>query len=109
MSDDCDVSSFKTLTRAELRASVYSRLSQLPRSQISNLVDVVFEEIALAFLRDEPVKLRGFGTFKIRKKRQRIGRNPKTGVDAIITPRKVITFHASPTLVATINYGDDHE
>lgn len=109
MSNDCDDSSLKSLTRAELRESVYSRLPQLSRSQISNLVDAVFEEMALAFLRDEPIKLRGFGTFKIRNKRQRIGRNPKTGVDAIITPRKVITFHASPTLVATINNGDEHE
>ena len=109
MSDDSDDSSLKTLTRAELRESVYLKLPQLSRSQISNLVDAVFEEMALAFLRDEPVKLRGFGTFKTRKKRQRIGRNPKTGVDAIITPRKVITFHASPTLVATINNTDDHK
>lgn len=67
MSYDSDESSLKTLTRAELRESVYSRLPQLSRSQISNLVDAVFEEMALAFLRDEPVKLRGFGTFKIRK------------------------------------------
>ena len=109
MSYDSDESSLKTLTRAELRESVYSRLPQLSRSQISNLVDAVFEEMALAFLRDEPVKLRGFGTFKIRKKRQRIGRNPKTGVDAIITPRKVITFHASPTLDALINNSEDNE
>lgn len=109
MSYDSDESSLKTLTRAELRESVYSRLPQLSRSQISNLVDAVFEEMALAFLRDEPVKLRGFGTFKIRKKRQRIGRNPKTGVDAIITPRKVITFHASQTLVALINNSEDNE
>lgn len=109
MSDDCDDSSLKTLTRAELRESVYSKLPQLSRSQVSDLVDLVFEEIALAFLRDEPVKLRGFGTFKTRNKRQRIGRNPKTGIDAIITPRRVITFHASPTLVAIINNDENHD
>jgi integration host factor subunit alpha len=48
-------------------------------------------------------QLRAFGTFNVRGKRQRIGRNPKTGIDAVITPRRVLTFKASPVLVARVN------
>ena len=61
------------------------------------------EEISEALLRGESVKLRSFGTFNVRSKRERIGRNPKTGVEAKITPRRVLTFKASPVLVAHVN------
>jgi integration host factor subunit alpha len=54
-------------------------------------------------LRGESVKLRSFGTFNVRAKRERIGRNPKTGVEATITSRRVLTFKASPVLVAYVN------
>jgi len=54
-------------------------------------------------MRGEQVKLRSFGTFNVREKRGRIGRNPKTGVEAPICPRKVLTFKASPVLIAHLN------
>jgi integration host factor subunit alpha len=54
-------------------------------------------------VRGEAIKLRAFGTFKVRTKRQRIGRNPKTGVEAPITARRVMTFKASPVLIARVN------
>ena len=92
-----------TLTRADLREATYQKLPHYSRAQITKLVDAVFEEISLAFLNEETVKLRRFGTFKIRNKRQRIGRNPKNGVEAIITPRRVITFYPSLHLVAAMN------
>jgi len=54
-------------------------------------------------MRGEQVKLRSFGTFNVREKRGRVGRNPKTGVEAPICPRKVLTFKASPVLIAHLN------
>ena len=63
-------------------------------------------------MRGEPVKLRSFGTFNVRSKRERPGRNPKTGVEAPITARKVLTFKASPVLLARVNgetINDDEE
>jgi integration host factor subunit alpha len=63
----------------------------------------VIKEIGDAVLRGEPVKLASFGTFQQRSKRERIGRNPKTGVEATITPRRVLVFKASPVLRARIN------
>lgn len=66
-------------------------------------MDVTFEEICEALVRGETVKLRAFGTFKVRTKRQRIGRNPKTGVEAPIGARRVMTFKASPVLIAHVN------
>jgi integration host factor subunit alpha len=62
-----------------------------------------FEEITAALKKGEPVKLNSFGKFCVRTKRERIGRNPRTGTQALIIRRKVLTFKASPTLVARIN------
>jgi len=91
------------LTRAALREAVYGCCTSLSRAEARRILDATFEEICEALLRGEQVKLRSFGTFSVRAKRARIGRNPKTGVEAPITPRRVLTFKASPVLVATIN------
>lgn len=91
------------LTRASLREAVYACCPGLSRAEARRVLDATFEEICEALLRDEQVKLRSFGTFNVRKKRARVGRNPKTGVEAPITPRRVLTFKASPVLVAIIN------
>jgi integration host factor subunit alpha len=93
----------RTLTRAGLREAVYSCCPNLSRAEARKLLDATFEEISEALLRGERVKLRAFGSFKVRSKRERIGRNPKTGVEAPITPRRVLTFKASPVLVAVVN------
>jgi integration host factor subunit alpha len=87
------------LTRAALREAVYSCCPTLSRAEARKIL----EEISEALLRGESVKLRSFGTFNVRAKRERIGRNPKTGVEATITPRRVLTFKASPVLVAHVN------
>ncbi len=92
-----------TLTRASLREAVYSCCPTLSRAEARKILDSTFEEIGEALLRGEPVKLRSFGTFNVRSKRERVGRNPKTGVEATITPRRVLTFKASPVLVAHVN------
>lgn len=91
------------LTRAALREAVYACCPGLSRAEARRILDAAFDEISDALLRGEQVKLRSFGTFNVRSKRARIGRNPKTGVEAPITPRRVLTFKASPVLVAVIN------
>jgi integration host factor subunit alpha len=93
----------RTVTRAALREAVYSCCTGLSRQQASKLVDATFEEICEALARGESVKLRAFGTFNIRSKGERVGRNPKTGVAAPIAARRVLTFKASPALVAQVN------
>jgi len=93
----------KTITRAKLREAVYSKLPQLSREQVAELVDLVLEEISLSLIQGEKVNLRGFGLFKVRHKKERIGRNPKNLVPAIISPRRVVCFYPSPRLTAQIN------
>jgi integration host factor subunit alpha len=93
----------QTLTRQDLRAAVYECCPQLSRAEAHQIFEATFDELAAALVRGESVKLRGFGAFKLREKRPRIGRNPKTGVEAVISARKVLTFHPSPTLVARVN------
>jgi integration host factor subunit alpha len=102
----------RTLTRAELRTAVYTSCPSLSREDASKMLDEFFEEVGEALARGEPVKLRSFGTFNVRAKRERVGRNPKTGEEAPICPRKVLTFKASPVLVARVNgeaIGDEEE
>lgn len=101
----------RTLTRAALREAVYACCPTLSRAEARRILDATFEEICEALVREEQVKLRSFGTFNVRAKRERIGRNPKTGIEARITPRKVLTFKASPVLVARVNgeISDDEE
>jgi integration host factor subunit alpha len=93
----------RTLTRAALREAVYSCCPTLSRAEARHILDAAFEEISDALARGEPVKLRSFGSFNVRSKRERVGRNPKTGVEAPICSRKVLTFKASPVLIAQVN------
>ncbi len=98
-----DGNSGAALTRAALREAVYGCCTALSRADARKILDATFDEICDALTRGEQVKLRSFGTFNVREKRGRVGRNPKTGVEAPICPRKVLTFKASPVLVARIN------
>lgn len=93
----------RTITRADVLEAVYSACPSLSRVQARSIFEMTLEEIADSLDRNEPVKLRSFGAFQIRSKRERIGRNPKTGVEAPITPRRVVTFKPSPVLVARVN------
>jgi integration host factor subunit alpha len=87
----------KTLTRIDLCEAVYQKVG-LSRSESSRLVESVLEEIIEAAVMGENIKLSGFGTFEVRMKNERLGRNPKTGEDATITPRRVLVFKASNLL-----------
>lgn len=94
----------RTVTRSDLSEAVFRRIG-LSRLESAQLVEAVIEEIREALLRGENVKLSSFGTFMQRSKRERIGRNPKTGVEATISPRKVLIFKASHILRARVNDG----
>lgn len=92
----------KTATRADLADAVYRKLG-LSRAESAALVEMVLDEISDAIARGENVKLSSFGSFRIRSKGTRIGRNPKTGVEVPITPRRVIAFKPSNVMKAVVN------
>ncbi len=94
----------RTLTRADLAESVYEQVG-LSRNESSDLVEQVLDEIMNALISGENVKLSSFGSFSIREKGERIGRNPKTGVEVPITPRRVLVFRASHVLKDRIAKG----
>jgi integration host factor subunit alpha len=91
-----------TVTRAQLSEAVYQEVG-LSRNESAALVDTVLNEIADALARGEMVKISSFGSFSVRQKGQRIGRNPKTGEEVPISPRKVLVFRASHVLKDRIN------
>lgn len=92
----------KTLTRADLAEAVYQKVG-LPRNESAELVETVLKQIVTSLERGEAVKLSSFGSFGIREKGQRIGRNPKTGEEVPITPRRVLVFRASNIMKSRIN------
>jgi len=94
----------KTVTRADLTEAVY-RAVGVSRNESSGFVERILEEMSLALERDEQVKVSSFGTFSVRRKQMRMGRNPKTGEEVPITPRRVITFRPSHVLKDAINDG----
>jgi integration host factor subunit alpha len=83
-----------TVTRADLADVVHRRLG-LSRAESAGLVERVLHHMCHALSEGQNVKVSGFGTFILRDKGQRIGRNPKTGVEVPIAPRRVMTFRAS--------------
>ncbi len=80
------------LTKANLAARLYDDIG-LNKREARDIVEDFFEEIRAALESGQPVKLFGFGNFDLRDKNARLGRNPKTGEDAVITARRVVTFH----------------
>ncbi len=89
-----DVMTSKTLTRMDLSEAVFREVG-LSRNESAQLVETVLEEMSDALVRGEQVKISSFGTFSIRDKSARIGRNPKTGEEVPINPRRVLTFRPS--------------
>jgi integration host factor subunit alpha len=92
----------KTITRADIADSVYEQLG-ISHAESSDLVDAVIEEVVSTLEKGEEVKLSSFGTFEIRQKKERMGRNPKTKEEIPISARSVVTFHASNILTKRIN------
>ncbi|WP_404969217.1 MULTISPECIES: integration host factor subunit alpha [unclassified Sphingomonas] len=83
-----------TLTRADLAESLHKEVG-LSRSDSSKIVEQILTEMCGALSQGENVKISGFGTFVLRDKGERVGRNPKTGIEVPIAPRRVLTFRAS--------------
>ena len=92
----------RTVTRVDLAEAVY-RCVGLSRKESAILVESVLEELADALVGGESVKLSSFGRFLVRAKSERIGRNPKTGIEVPITQRRVMVFKPSNVLKARIN------
>ena len=93
-----------TLTRADL-AETINRKMGLSRAESLDLVEEILAKMSDALASGENVKISGFGSFVLRDKKERVGRNPKTGVEVPITPRRVMTFRASQLLKERIAHG----
>jgi len=94
----------KTITRADLAEAVYRRLG-LSRTESAAMVEMVLDEISNSIVSGQSVKLSSFGSFIVRQKGQRIGRNPKTGREVPIPPRRVTVFKPSNIMKKRINDG----
>ncbi len=94
----------KTVTRAELAEAGYQEVG-LSRDESADLVESVLGELSDALVRGEAVKISSFGSFAVRQKGERVGRNPKTGEEVPILPRKVLVFRPSHVLKNRINPG----
>lgn len=92
----------RTITRADL-ANAVCRNVKVSRTEAAELIDQLFEEIVAALERGEPVRMSSFGAFEVREKKQRVGRNPKTGQEVPIEERRVVTFRPSDVLKRFVN------
>jgi integration host factor subunit alpha len=95
----------KTLTRMDLSEAVF-RAVGLSRNESAQLVEAVLQYISDALVAGEQVKISSFGTFSVRSKKQRIGRNPKTGEEVPISPRRVLTFRPSHLMKQRVAAGN---
>lgn len=92
----------KTITRADLAEAVYGSVG-LSRADSARFVEDILNEISDTLVRGENVKLSSIGSFIVRDKSERVGRNPKTGVEAAITARRVMVFRPSNIMKARVN------
>ena len=92
----------RTITRADLADTIYEQVG-LSRNESADLVETIINEISDTLAAGDSVKISSFGSWSIRQKGERIGRNPKTGEEVPITPRKVLVFKASHVLKNKIN------
>ncbi len=99
-----DVPTTKTVTRADL-VEALARRANLQRAEAGRLLSAMLDHIEAALVEGDTVKLSRFGNFAVRQKRQRIGRNPKTGEEVPITPRRVVTFRPSQMLREFVEKG----
>ncbi|MGB9716750.1 MAG: integration host factor subunit alpha [Thermodesulfovibrionales bacterium] len=93
------------MTKADLVDAIFEKIG-LSKKEAQELIEILFDTIKQAFLEGESVKISSFGTFNVRKKTARKGRNPKTGEDLEITARKTVTFRASNQLKSAIEKGN---
>jgi integration host factor subunit alpha len=91
-----------TITRAHIAEMIYTQVG-LSRNESADLLEDVLDRIAVRLEQGETVKISGFGTFSVRQKGRRVGRNPKTGEEVPILPRRVLVFRPSHVLKAHVN------
>lgn len=94
-----------TLTRSDLSEAVYREIG-LSRNESSDLVETILDRIAAALVEGDTVKISSFGTFAVRAKGARMGRNPKTGEEVPIDPRRVLVFRPSHILKERVDAGN---
>ena len=92
----------KTVTRLDVAEAIYAEIG-LSRKDSNGILDMIVDEIVKELSKGNDVKLSSFGTFSLRDKNARTGRNPKTGVEAVISSRRVISFKPSQTMRKIIN------
>lgn len=98
------IMSTNTLTRMDLNEAVFSEVG-LSRNESSELVESILQKISDALVEGESVKISSFGTFSVRDKSARVGRNPKTGEEVPIHPRRVMTFRPSHLMKSRVERG----
>lgn len=91
------------MTKADIVENVYEQLGGYTKKEASELVEMVFETIKDTLASGEKIKISGFGNFVVRNKRKRVGRNPQTGQEIVITARSVLTFKPSQVLKNALN------
>lgn len=91
------------MTKADIIEKVYDNLGGLSKKESAEIVELVFETIKNTLERGEKIKISGFGNFVVRQKKERVGRNPQTGNEIKISPRRVLTFKPSQVLKNGIN------
>ncbi len=96
------------MTKADLVEIVFEKVG-LSKKEAQDIIEIIFDMIKQAFVRAESVKIPGFGTFNVRQKAARRGRNPQTGEELTIAPRKVLTFKASNQFKAMIEKQDENK
>ncbi len=92
-----------TMTKADIVERVYESLSGFSKKESADIVEAVFDTIKETLETGEKIKISGFGNFVVRQKEERTGRNPQTGQEIQIQPRKVLTFKPSQVLKNAIN------
>jgi integration host factor subunit alpha len=93
------------MTKADLVEKIFEKIG-LSKKEAQEIIEILFDTMKRTFVEGESVKISGFGTFNIRQKMSRRGRNPKTGEELEITPRRVITFRASNQLKSVMEKKD---
>lgn len=91
------------MTKVDIIEAIYERVGAFSKADSAEVVEAVLETLKDAIQRGEKIKISGFGNFLIREKKARIGRNPQTGESIEITPRRVLTFKASPVFKDSMN------
>ncbi len=104
-----DVAQRGTLTRQDIALAIFERLGGISRREAKRLTDSVIDEMVSTLVSGETLKLHDFGSFVVREKHERSGRNPRTGAPVPIDARRVVVFKASPNMKAVVNRQSETE